>query len=369
MPPPGHSKAPRTEKGAISKRFDLGSRPDKLLLAGSLIAAVTVVVFLVLTIREDGAGVSARTVFVVVTLLLGVTGAVVARERSGAPALVRAAGLGVAVAALLTWGFFAVFSVGAPLFVAGLLVLGGGQELLDRDRHEAHDGGGQPGHPRCPPPWPLGDLSGQYACPPGGSGTTVAVTVPASEHEIEEDCMPVKEATVADTPYGRYVSSEGWFVLNLQGALAVRNEEKGGATYPIESQDHPFRDVGVRVSVLWPGDPNALYHSEEAQEGFLVLSGECTLVVEEEERTLRQWDYFHCPAGTRHVLVGAGDGPCAVLMLGARPDVEKLHYPASEAAAKHGASAVTDTDVPDEAYADWPGDYEPLRLPFPPAES
>ena len=179
--------------------------------------------------------------------------------------------------------------------------------------------------------------------------------------------MPVREADSAETPYGRYITSDGWFVLNLADALAVRNEEKGGATYPLEAREHPFADVGVRVTVLWPGDPNALYHSEGAQEGFLVLSGECTLIVEEEERSLRQWDYFHCPADTRHVIVGAGDGPCAVLMLGARPEVENLSYPASEVAAKYGAAAAKDTADADEAYADWPGEYEPLRLPWPPA--
>ena len=178
--------------------------------------------------------------------------------------------------------------------------------------------------------------------------------------------MPVKEASSEETPYGRYVTSDGWFVLNLAEALAVRNEEKGGATYPLESREQPFRDVGVRVVVLPPGQPNALYHSEAVQEGFLVLSGECTLIVEEEERPLRQWDYFHCPAGTRHVIVGAGEGPCAILMIGARPEVEHLSYPASEVAAKHGASAAKDTDEPDEAYADWPGDYLPVRLPWPP---
>jgi uncharacterized cupin superfamily protein len=177
--------------------------------------------------------------------------------------------------------------------------------------------------------------------------------------------MPVHEASSTETPYGRYITSDGWFVLNLGEALAVRNEEKGGATYPLESREHPFRDVGVRVAVLSPGEPNALYHSEGVQEGFLVLSGECTLLVEEEERPLRQWDYFHCPAGARHVLVGSGDGPCAILMLGARPDVE-LHYPVSEVAARHGASVATETDVPDEAYADWPGEYLPARLPWPP---
>ena len=175
------------------------------------------------------------------------------------------------------------------------------------------------------------------------------------------------EANLEETPYGRYVTSDGWFVLNLADALAVRNEERGGATYPLEGREHPFRDVGVRVTVLPPGEPNAIYHSESVQEGFLVLFGECTLVVEGEERPLRQWDYFHCPAGTHHVLVGAGDRPCAILMLGARPEVEQIHYPVSEVAAKHSASAAKETDVPDEAYADWPGDYEPVRLPWPPA--
>ena len=101
------------------------------------------------------------------------------------------------------------------------------------------------------------------------------------------------------------------------------------------------------------------------EEGFLVLSGECTLIVEEQERPLRQWDYFHCPAETRHVIVGAGDGPCAILMIGARPEVETLHYPVSEVAAKYGASAAKETDEPDEGYADWPGEYLPVRLPWP----
>jgi uncharacterized cupin superfamily protein len=149
-----------------------------------------------------------------------------------------------------------------------------------------------------------------------------------------------------------------------RGALAVRNEEKGGAMFPLEPREAPFSDIGVNVRVVWPGDPNALYHSEGVQEGFLVLSGKCTLIVEEEERPLLQWDYFHCPAGTRHVIVGAGDGPCAILMIGARPDVD-VRYPVSPAAAKYGASAAKETDEPDEAYADWPGEYLPIRLAWP----
>ena len=176
--------------------------------------------------------------------------------------------------------------------------------------------------------------------------------------------MTVEEAPLQDTPYGRNPASEGWFVLNLADALAVRNEEKGGAVYPLEPEGEPFTGFGANVHVVWPGEPSALYHSEGVREAFLVLSGECTLIVEEQERPLRQWDFFHCPAGTHHIFVGAGDRPCAILMIGARPD-EPLHYPVSEAAAKHAASAAKETANPDEAYADWPGDFVPVRLPWP----
>lgn len=178
--------------------------------------------------------------------------------------------------------------------------------------------------------------------------------------------MPVEEAHVEETPYGRYVTSEGWFVHNLGEALAVRME-KGGALYPLEPRETPFPEIGVNVRVLWPGEPSALYHAEEAQEGFLVLFGSCILVIEEEERLLRQWDYVHCPSGTRHILVGAGEGPCTVLMIGARHEGAGVVYPTSEAAARHGASVGTETTDPDAAYADWPQGWEPVALPWPPS--
>jgi uncharacterized cupin superfamily protein len=174
----------------------------------------------------------------------------------------------------------------------------------------------------------------------------------------------MNEATLEDTPYGRNPAEEGWFVLNLGDALAVRNEAKGGAVYPLEPQGQPFRGLGVNVHVIWPGEPSAMYHSEAVREAFLVLSGECTLIVEEQEHALRPWDFFHCPAGTRHTFVGASAGPCAILMMGARPD-EPLNYPVSEVAAKYGASVAQETPRPDEAYADWPGEFVPVRLPWP----
>jgi uncharacterized cupin superfamily protein len=175
----------------------------------------------------------------------------------------------------------------------------------------------------------------------------------------------VTEARLEDSEYGRYPTSDGWFVLNLGDALAERNEAKGGAYYPLEARDVRFPDFGVNVHVLSPGEPNGLYHAESGQEAFLVLSGECILVVEEEARTLRRWDFFHCPGGTRHIFVGAGEGPCAILMVGARPEDEELLYPMSEVAARYGASAAETTESPEAAYKDWPGDFVPARVPWP----
>jgi uncharacterized cupin superfamily protein len=94
-----------------------------------------------------------------------------------------------------------------------------------------------------------------------------------------------------------------------------------------------------------------MYHRENAQEDFLVLSGECLLIVEERERRLGPWDFVHCPAETNHIFVGAGDGPCVILMIGTRHIDEAIVYPVSETATKHGAGVATETPIPAEAYA------------------
>ena len=107
-----------------------------------------------------------------------------------------------------------------------------------------------------------------------------------------------------------------------------------------------FEQIGVRIHVLPPGEPNGCYHAENQQEDFLVLSGECTLLVEGEERTLRAWDFFHAPAGTEHIFVGTGDEPCAVLMVGSRVGDWTVSFPVSELAARHGASVERATSDP-----------------------
>ena len=108
--------------------------------------------------------------------------------------------------------------------------------------------------------------------------------------------------------------------------------------------------MGPGLLAVLPGAPSSLYHSESAQEDFLVLSGECLAVIDGVERRLRAWDFVHCPAGTEHGFTGAGDRPCVLLMLGARPPGRSIRYAPSELA----ASVDVETDSPREAYAAYP---------------
>ena len=161
----------------------------------------------------------------------------------------------------------------------------------------------------------------------------------------------VQEARLERTEYGLAPATEGWFAVNVRDAAWMTDEVFGDACV-IEGDAVAFPQVGYTLAVLRPGQPNGMYHREDDQEDFLVLSGECVLLVEGEERPLRAWDFVHCPAGTEHVFVGAGDGPCAVLMIGSRRE-DAAHYPVSEVAAKYDASVSEETDEPSVAYADW----------------
>lgn len=147
--------------------------------------------------------------------------------------------------------------------------------------------------------------------------------------------------------------SDGWFVVNVRDTAWLRHE-RFGATCVFEGEHASFPDFGIGVHVLWPGQPNGLYHAESNQEDFLVLAGQCLLVVEGQERRLGAWDFVHSPAGTEHIFVGAGDGPCVILMAGTRDPDRTIVYPVSEPARRHGAGAERETGSPAEAYAPFP---------------
>jgi uncharacterized cupin superfamily protein len=165
----------------------------------------------------------------------------------------------------------------------------------------------------------------------------------------------VEEARLERLEEGLTPVTDGWFVVSVPEAAWITNEARGAACI-FEGDDVSFPDVGFTISVLQPGQAGGRYHREANQENFLVLAGECLLLIEGEERRLKAWDFVHCPPDTDHGFVGAGDGPCVIFMTGARkgwPD-KGIVYPRSELALRHGAGVDVETTSPAEAYAPFP---------------
>lgn len=162
----------------------------------------------------------------------------------------------------------------------------------------------------------------------------------------------------------RRMSAPGWYVVNVANARTVSHPVAGRWTR-LEQPEMPFEQVGIHVRVLEPGQPSTVFHAEDAEESFLVLSGRCLAIVGTEQRELQTWDFLHCQPGVPHTFVGAGEGPCAILSIGARhPDLHS-HYPVSELAAAYGASVTTPTDSPAEAYAAWGGGFTDVTPVWP----
>jgi len=162
------------------------------------------------------------------------------------------------------------------------------------------------------------------------------------------------EAPVRQTEAGTIPSGDGWFVLNAQDA-AWQEREGRWAMLPFRA-DKEFDQLGINLFVLAPGEPLGMYHSEQDQEGFLVLAGEALLLIEGQERPLHQWDFVHCPPGTEHTIVGGQAGSCVVLGVGSREHQPRTgwHYPVNALALRRNAGVKRETTDMAEAYADLP---------------
>ena len=176
------------------------------------------------------------------------------------------------------------------------------------------------------------------------------------------------EAQLEETGTGLAPRGEGWFVLNAREAR-WRSRDGRGFSVPFTGWsdfecETLFPQLGIQLMVLGPGESAGMYHWEADQEDFLMLRGEGLLIIEGEERPLRQWDFVHCPPGAKHTIVGAGEAPCVVLAMGARENIDKnCHgggYAVDEAALRHGAGVETETDDANIAYAH-EADPEPVR--------
>jgi quercetin dioxygenase-like cupin family protein len=161
----------------------------------------------------------------------------------------------------------------------------------------------------------------------------------------------VAEAPLRTTSNGLVVDGEGWFVVNARESR-WRDEGPLGSYCTFEGKRR-FPHFGINISVLEPGERIGMYHREKAQEAFLVLSGECTLIVEGKEQTLRQWDFFYCAPETEHVIVASAGQSAVVLAAGARGRGVGggIVYTVCKAAARYGASVIRETTEPAVAYA------------------
>jgi uncharacterized cupin superfamily protein len=160
------------------------------------------------------------------------------------------------------------------------------------------------------------------------------------------------EAAIEQRETGRLPADDGWFILNLAEIGWETVEGGGSGTWcAFESPSAPSPVLGIGVHVLEPGEAPGHYHAESGQEGFLVLSGECVAIVEGQERRMKPWDYLHCPPGTAHITVGAGDRPCAILMLGIRSADRSIRYLVEPLAARYGKSVPEETASREVAYA------------------
>jgi uncharacterized cupin superfamily protein len=169
--------------------------------------------------------------------------------------------------------------------------------------------------------------------------------------------VSVPEAPLDRTENGLVPAGAGWFVVNAREAQWIHAEGRGARLAFEGEGEAEFSQVGISLFSLAPGEGMGMYHWEADQEDFLVLSGEGLLIIEGEERPLRQWDFVHCPPDAKHIIVGAGDRPCVVLAIGAREHQDGPDwggYTVDEVALKHGVSVERETIHAREAYAHVP---------------
>jgi uncharacterized cupin superfamily protein len=170
----------------------------------------------------------------------------------------------------------------------------------------------------------------------------------------------IPEAPLERTDAGAAPSDAGWFVLNTREALWLDGTFGAYTRFEGKGPAH-FTQTGININVLPPGQPACMYHAEDTQENFLVLQGECLLLIEGQERRLKAWDFVHCPPWTEHVLIGAGEEPCTILAIGSRPSEQPpthdIVYPASELAQAHRAGVQQETRDARVAYEGVPEDH------------
>lgn len=221
-----------------------------------------------------------------------------------------------------------------------------------------------------------GGFDGEYLPDPHAARFGLAVDAPTSDPKVAYAGRPEYAPTECRKPWALERTpreaqpvrrgDKGWFIVDAGGTEGWL--DNGLTARFILDQFGELSQYGLNIQVMRPGQPNCRYHREfTCDETMLVLDGEAIVIAEGQERRVTGGTFVHFPAGTAHVMVGAGDAPCAVLMVGTRDGSQAERerwgeYPPDELAARHGASVAEHTHDPRIAYADRPT-FEPTDTP------
>jgi uncharacterized cupin superfamily protein len=99
------------------------------------------------------------------------------------------------------------------------------------------------------------------------------------------------------------------------------------------------RHLGVLIEMPDPGKRLApLHYHMREEEHALILEGDVTLLLGDEQFAMKPGDYVAFPAGRRvgHSFLNRGPGPCRYLMIGAREPSDVCVYPQSSKMAVSG---------------------------------
>lgn len=223
---------------------------------------------------------------------------------------------------------------------------------------------------------PPGGFDGEYLPDPHAARFGLCVDAPTSDPDVAYAGRPPYGPVPVPRPWQLDRASRparemrrgsgGWYVVDVDAAGWIDN---GRTARCIFDQYGELAQYGVNIQALRPGEASCRYHREfHFDESMLVLDGEAVLVAEGEERSVRAGDFVHLPAGQAHAFVGAGDRPCAILMVGTRDaaldgtDAWGEYVP-DEAAARRGAAVARQTHEPEVAYADRPL-FQPTAAPL-----
>lgn len=119
-------------------------------------------------------------------------------------------------------------------------------------------------------------------------------------------------------------------IFHLNDCPTVPMKGDRGEQIRLVNADIGAEALDVHLNRLDVGEPGGLYHHHtQADNVYIVKSGEGTLVADGETHTIRADDVIYIPAGMKHSLTNKGDQPFEIFEIYA-PAGSKFDFVADE---------------------------------------